>query len=95
MATENSQRDRIAAVIEQNLAAQLPSDLPDRYYEWIGYDTLADAVIAALGLREEFGALDDYDGGLLADTREELLPLHAKETIKRRFITDWENDEVQ
>lgn len=53
-------------------------------------DHVADAVIAALGLREEFGALDDQDGGVLADAREELLPLYPKETIKRRFITDWE-----
>jgi hypothetical protein len=51
---------------------------------------VADAVIAALGLCEEFGALDDQDGGVLADAREELLPLYPKETIKRRFITDWE-----
>ena len=50
----DSLRDRIAAVIEQNLAAQLPSDLPDRYYEWIGYDTLADAVIAELGLHMQY-----------------------------------------
>lgn len=52
-----SLRDRIAAAVEQNLAKQLPSDLPDRYYEWIGYDTLADAVIEALGLTVEAGVI--------------------------------------
>ena len=44
-------RTRIAAVLERNLAEQLFSDLPDRYYKWIGYDELADAVIRELGLR--------------------------------------------
>lgn len=57
-------RDRIAAAIERNLAEQLPSDLPDRYREWIGYDTLADAVIAELGLHIDSPA----DGWLQAKT---------------------------
>lgn len=97
----DSLRDRIAAAISShNMRLQSPKrgamwvcqcgTLSPRYA-----DHLADAVIAALGLREEFGALDDQDGGVLADAREELLPLYPKETIKRRFITDWENDEVQ
>ena len=44
-------RTRIIAALEaleRNLAEQLFSDLPDRYYKWIGYDELADAVIAEL-----------------------------------------------
>jgi hypothetical protein len=46
-------RTRIAAAIERSLVAQSPSDLPDRYREWIENDTLADAVIRELGLRQE------------------------------------------
>ena len=46
-----SLRDRIAAAIERSLVDQFPSDLPDRYGEWIDNTILADAVIEALGTR--------------------------------------------
>jgi hypothetical protein len=52
----------------------------------------ADAVIAELGLRLEWGALDDTDSGTLADTREELEPWQC-ETIKVRLVTEWAADE--
>jgi hypothetical protein len=52
----------------------------------------ADAVIEALGLRPEWGALDATDSGVLADTREELKPC-PRETIKTRYITEWTTDE--
>lgn len=57
--------------------------------EW---ELIADAVIAALGLREEWGALDEQDGGFLADTREELT-VGRGETLKHRYITEWEPTE--
>lgn len=54
----------------------------------------ADAVIAELGLRDEWGALDHDMGGVLADTREEITaqPLHHSERIMHRYITDWTAD---
>jgi hypothetical protein len=57
-------RTRIAAAIERSLVAQFPSDLPDRYGEWIENDTLADAVIRELRLREERrGPVTAYSDG--------------------------------
>ena len=52
---------------------------------------LADSVIAGLGLREEWGALDKDFGGVLGDSRDEVTarPLHRSERVMRRFITDW------
>lgn len=73
-------RDRIAAVIDKHTYG-----FPHQSYE------VADAVIAALQLREEWGALDEEDNGFLADTRDELRPCPG-ETIKRRHITAWENN---
>lgn len=79
MASDNtSLRDRIAAVITDGVVA---GD---------GHGAIADAVIAELGLRREWGALDDEDNGTLADTREALTPPWGGETIKHRWITDWE-----
>lgn len=51
----------------------------------------ANAVIRELGLREEFGALDADDSGALYDSRDEI-KLCRGETIKRRYITEWEAD---
>ena len=53
--------------------------------EW---ETIADAMINKLGLRPEWGSLDEEDGGVLADTREELKTWPG-ETVKRRYITPW------
>jgi hypothetical protein len=50
---------------------------------------LADAVIAALGLRQEWGSLDENNEGVLADTLDELKRWPG-EKIKNRWITDWE-----
>ena len=46
-------RDRIAAVLYGNLRRQQGIDRPDRFLDWIDTSELADAVIEALGLREE------------------------------------------
>lgn len=84
-------RDRIAAVLLPDLeyaAAYNPTTRSPEDHA----AALADAVIAALGLREEWGALDEEDSGFLADSREELKP-RSGETVKRRYVTEWENDE--
>lgn len=84
-------RDRIAAVARNH---QLMTDCrcrcghtTGRWWAWTEH--LADAVIRELKLREEWGALDEQDGGFLADTREELT-VGRGETLKHRYITDWE-----
>lgn len=74
-------RDRLEKLIYQEL--DTPNQL-DKH--------LAQAIITNLGLREEWGSLNEDDGGFLADTREELKPWDG-ETIKKRYITDWEPDE--
>jgi hypothetical protein len=53
---------------------------------------LADALIGELGLRREWGALTDDDEGVLSDTRDDLKPW-GTETIKTRWITDWQEAE--
>jgi hypothetical protein len=69
-------RTRIAAILSRELPG-VSLTLP-----------LADVLIAELGLRREWGALDAHDEGVLADTREELKPWGA-ETVKTRYITGW------
>lgn len=55
------------------------------------YRYVTDWKAAELGLRREWGALDDEDNGILADTREELLNPISGETIKFRYVTDWQD----
>lgn len=82
-----------------DLRTRIASAIQTRWSELTLTDTwdencliLADAVIEALSLRREWGALDDNDEGVLADTREELKPWGA-ETVKGRWITDWQEAE--
>lgn len=49
----------------------------------------ANILITELNLRAEWGSLDENNDGILADTREELTP-HKQETIKLRYVTEWE-----
>ena len=79
-------RTRIAYAI-----AQADGDLPGMEPASCDYE-LADAVIAKLGLRQEWGALDGEDDGTLADTREALKPWPG-EAVKFRYITGWESAE--
>jgi hypothetical protein len=51
--------------------------------------TAADTIIREMGLHQEWGALDDNDEGVLSDTREDLKPW-GTETIKSRWITEWQ-----
>jgi hypothetical protein len=51
-------------------------------------DYLSEVIVRELGLRLEWGALDDEDSGVLADSREEL-KAWGNEKIKYRYITDW------
>jgi hypothetical protein len=52
----------------------------------------ADAVIVYLGLRQEWGALDDTDSGALYDDPTEIR-LYGDETAKTRYITEWTTDD--
>lgn len=81
----DSLRDRIAAALEQS----------DR----IGYGTrpyaeLADAVIAALGLREEREDVASFQPGEIDDS---MMPPRLKGrlvwTPSHRYVTEWETDE--
>lgn len=74
-------RTRIAAVIRREVPCHPPAA-----------DRITREVIRELGLRQEFGALDDTDSGALYDSRDEIRPLFRGETIKRRYVTDWEPD---
>jgi len=88
-------RALIAAILVDALAADTADQLLAIRYGGgtqaqliIDCGPLADAVIDALGLRREWGALDDNDEGVLSDTRDDLTPWGV-ETIKTRWITDW------
>lgn len=85
-------RDRIAAVLNRHKTADVYDEWADCQCGHVGTrwdDHVADAVIEALGLRREWGALDDNDEGALAEDRDDLRPWPS-ETIKCRWITDWE-----
>lgn len=53
---------------------------------------VADAVIRELGLRQEWGALDETDSGCIYDSADEVRTL-PRETVKSRYVTEWEDDE--
>ena len=77
-------RTRIAAVIARHR-------MDRSNYE------MADAVIAELGLRQEWGIRErgEPEPGWLADTRDKLAPkLRPAELLMRRHITDWESDDA-
>lgn len=52
---------------------------------------MADAVICELGIRPEWGLLDDTDSGLICDTFEEAKSRKALpgESLHTRLVTDW------
>ena len=78
-------RDRIAAVLYRNLRRQQGIDRPDRFLDWIDTSELADAVIAALGLRPEQGQRSNPDGPLWGrDNRHTVT----------RYVTEWITDET-
>jgi hypothetical protein len=88
-------RALIAAVLVDTLAADTVDQLLAIRYGGgtqaqltVDCGPLADAVIEVLGLRREWGAIDDNDEGVLADTCDELTPWDS-ETVKTRWITDW------
>ena len=78
-------RDRIAAALK---AAN------DRVAGFIGYDEMADAVIAALGLREEREDVASFQPGEIDDS---MMPPRLKGrlvwTPSHRYVTEWETDE--
>lgn len=87
-------RTRIAAAI---YGVQLPWD----GHPWQSltreaqslYLEQADAVIAELGLRVEFGWLDHEDSGMLYDSLDEAREsTHGSgETLRSRLVSDWED----
>jgi hypothetical protein len=92
-------RSLIAAILVDTLASDTADQLLAVRYGnstqaqlTVDCGPLADAVIEALGLRREWGSLNDDDEGVLADTRDELTPWET-ETIKTRWITEWQKDE--
>jgi hypothetical protein len=74
-------RDRIAAVV---------CDMDSLHAKRWSLD-VADAVIEALGLRVEWGNLDDQDGGVLSDTRSDVEGYSG--AIKVRLVTEWAVDD--
>ena len=75
---------------------ELRKRIEEIIYDALDYDDedvtlsrhLSEVIVRELGLRPEWGALDDEDSGFLADSREEL-KVWGNETIKYRYITDW------
>jgi hypothetical protein len=74
-------RDRIAAILSRELPGVSLTG------------PLADVIVEGLGLRREWGALNDDDEGVLSDTREGLKPWGTTETVKGRWITEWQEAE--
>jgi hypothetical protein len=87
-------RTRIAKVLYERLMSRSawarPWDTlyPDMQKLWLDD---AGAVISELGLRQEWGALDDTDSGALYDDPTEIR-LYGDETAKTRYITEWTPD---
>jgi len=77
-------RTRVAAAIERSLVEQFPSDLPDRYGEWIDNTALADAVIRELGLREQTGNNAAYP---------QVIPCSDYLRTHHRYVTEWKADD--
>lgn len=55
-------------------------------------DHLAAVLVAELGLRDEWGALDAKYGGALYDSRNDLRVLKG-ERVMHRYITEWTSDD--
>ena len=83
-------RDRIAAVLYGNLRRQQGIDRPDRFLDWIDTSELADAVIEALGLREEREDVASFQPGEIDDS---MMPPRQKGrltwTPSHRYVTEW------
>ena len=86
-------RDRIAAVLYGNLRRQQGIDRPDRFLDWIDTSELADAVIEALGLREDREDVASFQPGEIDDS---MMPPRQKGrltwTPSHRYVTEWQPD---
>ena len=86
-------RDRNAAVLYGNLRRQQGIDRPDRFLDWIDTSELADAVIEALGLREEREDVASFQPGEIDDS---MMPPRQKGrltwTPSHRYVTEWQPD---
>lgn len=88
-------RTRIAAVMHAHQApgnACLCGWEYDPIIDDSHFDHQAEAVIRELGLRQEWGALDETDSGCIYDSADEVRTL-PRETVKSRYVTEWEDDE--
>ena len=89
----DSLRDRIAAALYRNLRRQQGIDRPDRFLDWIDTSELADAVIEALGLREEREDVASFQPGEIDDS---MMPPRQKGrltwTPSHRYVTEWQPD---
>lgn len=90
--TDTTLRDRIAAAVcnwHYCEATAWEESADSSRQDWQG---CADAVIEALGLRREWGALAHDDSGFLYDRRDEVKPSPG-ETVHARWITEWEAED--
>lgn len=83
-------RTRIAAALKAE--DEKPHTCPfDGEPTMASYDRLADAVIRKLGIRQEWGVLDEEFSGMLSDEGpDDLKVVGDGETILTRWITEWE-----
>lgn len=84
-------RDRVAAVLSAALAVQQREISEFQVWQSFDMHRLTDALLTELGLRPEWGLLDDTDSGRLYDSRAEACAAKAlpRETLRIRMITDW------
>ena len=80
--SDQSLRDRIAAAIAR-IRIQRDGDA----YQ------MADAVIAALGLQQEWSVGDDDGGRVLWFDHEEPVTPRENEVVETRYVTGWTTDE--
>ena len=90
-------RTRIAKILHQRFGPSLGAHPSGWDREPYGTQDMyladADAVIATLGLRQEWGLLDDDDNGTIYDTREGAQTPLPGESLKTRHVTEWQPDE--
>ena len=100
-----SLRDRIAAILHAHTLAENDpvfwrcccTAYSDSFKDdYIAHDAhVADAVLAELGLRREWGIREatEPEPGWLSDTRDDFPPQRPGETRMTRYITAWEDDD--
>lgn len=84
-------RDRVAAVLSAALAAQQREI--SQFQVWQSFDMhrLADALLAELRLRPEWGRLDPNESGAIYDSLGDALAAIdlPHEKLRTRLVTEW------